>query len=219
MGQAVGCLGRYAGRAVPGMGGVGAGRYAGRAVRGTGGRYAPGLLGPSILLLGRYGAAYRPRGTTRKTTTTRTRKISAIWLPEAVPPPPLTLIYGTAAGRAKFSLSTFGLAGRRPSEIFTELGGTERTAAGRAKFSPSTFGLAGRRPSEIFAVLGGTGRYGTVPGGTGRYGAVRGGTGRYASGPAQPFNFAFGRYAGPVEQQEQQEQQQEQQGKKLPFRS
>ena len=45
------------------------------------------------------------------------------------------------------------------------------------------------------------------------YGAVRSGTGRYTSGPAQPFNFAFGRYAGPVEQQEQQEQQQEQQGK------
>ena len=69
--------GRYAG-------GVGAGRYAGRAVRGTGGRYAPGLLGPSILLLGRYGPAYRPRGRG----TTRTRYIFTIWVPEAVPPPP-----------------------------------------------------------------------------------------------------------------------------------
>ena len=74
------------------------------------------------------------------------------------------------------------LAGRRPSKIFAE-----------------NF-WAGCRPSEIFKIQGGMGRYGPV----------RGGTGRYASGPAQSFNFAFGRYAGPVEQQEQQQEQQEQ---------
>ena len=100
--------------------------------------------------------------------------------------------FGPAAGRAIFSLSSFG------------------PAAGRAKFSLRTFGPAAGRAKFS--------RYGAVRGGTGQYGAVRGGTGRYASGPAQPFNFAFGRYAGPVEQQEEQQQQQEQ-GKKIPFRS
>ena len=87
-----------------------------------------------------------------------------------------------AAGRAIFSLSSFG------------------PAAGRAKLSLRTFGPAAGRAKFS--------RYGAVRGGTGQYGAVRGGTGRYASGPAQPFNFAFGRYAGPVEQQGQHQQQQ-----------
>ena len=177
MGQAVGCLGRYAGRAVPGMGGVGAGRYAGRAVRGTGGRYAPGLLGPSILLLGRYGAAYRPRGTTR-TTTTRTRKVLAIWLPEAVPPPPPHSDLWD---------------GRRPSKIFAKYFWASRPQAERNFHGTGRYGADGRRPSKIFTKyfwasrpqaernFHVTGRYGAVRDGTGRYGAVRGGTGRYGA--------------------------------------
>ena len=48
--------------------GMGAGRYAGRAVRGSGRRYAPGVARSFNFAFGRYGPAYRPRGTTTTTT-------------------------------------------------------------------------------------------------------------------------------------------------------
>ena len=69
-------------------------RYGGRAVRGQGGtrdgRAVRTVVARSLNFAFRaVRLAYRPRGTTTTTRTTRTTRIFlAIWVPEAVPPPP-----------------------------------------------------------------------------------------------------------------------------------
>ena len=101
------------------------------AVRGSRGRYGPRKLFAKYFRVSRPSEIFTVRVLLGQLAASRAKTKSLS-------------IYGTAAGRAKFSLSTFGLAGRRPSEIFAVLGGTGRYGA----------------------VRGGTGRYGAVRGGT-----------------------------------------------------